>query len=79
MASGMLVLSFVLWVGAALVALFGRWAALGRALLAGGALSGVIAAIVGLPNPTSTAVLPLRLAGETVGAHEAGKNQRERR
>ena len=66
MASGMLVLSFVLWVAAALVALFGRWAALGRALLAAGALSGVIAAIVGLPNPTSTAVLPLRLAGETV-------------
>src|SRR5271154_6388898 len=62
----MLVSSFVLWVAAALIASLGRWAVLGRALLAAGALSGVIAAIVGLPNPTSTAVLPLRLAGEAV-------------
>src|SRR6202044_1974546 len=62
----MLGLSFVLWVAAALIASLGRWAVLGRALLAAGALSGVIAAIVGLPNPASTAVLPLRLAGEAV-------------
>ena len=66
MTSGMLILSFVLWVAAALIASLRRWAVLGRALLAAGALSGVIAAIVGLPNPTSTAVLPLRLAGEAV-------------
>src|ERR1700691_4579108 len=62
----MLILSFVLWVAAALIASLRRWAVLGRALLAAGALSAVIAAIVGLPNPTSTAVLPLRLAGEAV-------------
>ena len=40
--------------------------ALGRALLAAGALSGIIAAIVALPNPTDTIALPLRLAGEAV-------------
>ena len=67
MASGMLLLSFVLWVAATLIAVLGQWAVLGRALLTAGALSGVIAAIVGLPDPTSMVILPLRLASEAVG------------
>jgi hydrogenase-4 component B len=66
-ASGMLLLSFVLWVAATLIAVLGQWAVLGRALLTAGALSGVIAAIVGLPDPTSMVILPLRLASEAVG------------
>jgi hydrogenase-4 component B len=65
-ADGLFFLSLVLWVAAALLALLGRWAALGRALLAVGALSGVIAAVVGLPNPTETIALPVRFAGEAV-------------
>ena len=46
--------------------LFGRWAPFGRTLLTAGALSGVIAAIVGLLDPTKTIVLPVHLAGEAV-------------
>lgn len=66
MANGFLLLSALLWIIAALLALFRRWAPLGRALLAAGALSGGVAAILGLPNPTDTITLPLRLAGEPV-------------
>jgi hydrogenase-4 component B len=65
-ADALIFISLVLWVGAALLAISGRWSALGRVLLATGALSGLIAAIVSLPDPTETIVLPLRLAGESI-------------
>lgn len=66
MADPLLLLSFLLWVAAAIVALFGRWEALGRALLALGVISGIVGAVVGLPDATDTIVLPVRLAGEAV-------------
>ncbi len=66
MADGLLLLSALMWIGAALLALLGRWATVNGTLLAAGALSGIIAAIVALPNPTDTIALPLRLAGEGV-------------
>ena len=66
MANPLFLLSLLLWIAAAIVALFGRWAPFGRALLTAGALSGVIAAIVGLLDPTKTIALPVQLAGEAV-------------
>ncbi len=66
MADPLFLLSFLLWVAAAIVALSGRWEALGQALLALGTISGIIGAVVGLPNATNTIVLPVRLAGEAV-------------
>jgi len=65
-ADPLFLLSFLLWVAAAIVALSGRWEALGQALLALGTISGIIGAVVGLPNATNTIVLPVRLAGEAV-------------
>ncbi len=65
-ANTLLFASFLLWIAAAIVALFGRWALLGRALLTLGVIAGIIGAIVGLPNPTDPVTLPIRLAGEAV-------------
>ncbi len=59
-------LSFLLWVAAAIVALSGRWEARGRALLTLGVVSGIVGAVIGLPNATDTVTLPVRLAGEAV-------------
>jgi hydrogenase-4 component B len=60
-----LLLSALLWAIAAIVGLC-QWIALGRALLTAGAVSGIVAAALGLPDPTQTIVLPIRLAGEAV-------------
>ena len=64
-ADQLLLLSAVSWGVAAIVALRG-WTALGRALLAAGALSGIVAAVFQLPDSTQTVLLPIRLAGEAV-------------
>jgi len=61
----LLLLSALLWAIAAIVGLC-QWIALGRALLTAGAVSGIVAAALGLPDPTQTIVLPIRLAGEAV-------------
>ncbi len=62
-------LSFLLWVAAAIVALSGRWETVGRASLTLGAISGIVGSIVGLPGGTGAIVLPVRLAGEAVAFH----------
>lgn len=65
MANQLLLLSALLWTIGAVVALR-QWTILSRRLLVIGILSGVVAALVQLPNPTQTAMLPIRLAGEAV-------------
>jgi hydrogenase-4 component B len=64
-ADRLLILSVLLWTVVAFVALR-QWIVLGRALLTAGALSGVAAAVVALPDPTDAVVLPVQLAGEAV-------------
>jgi hydrogenase-4 component B len=64
-ADPLLLLSTALWVVAAIVALRRR-TALSRGLLVAGVLSGIVAALIQLPNPTQTVLLPIRLAGEAV-------------
>ena len=65
MVDQLLLLSALLW---AIAAIFGlcQWVAPGRVLLVVGILSGIVAAALGLPEPTQTIVLPIRLAGEIV-------------
>lgn len=65
MADWLLLLSAVLWVVAAIVALR-AWTVLSRSLLVAGVISGIVAAVIQLPNPTQTVLLPIRLAGEAV-------------
>ena len=65
LANQLLFLSVLLWSIAAVVALR-QWAILSRGLLVIGALSGIVAALLQLPNPTRTVLLPIRLAGEAV-------------
>jgi hydrogenase-4 component B len=65
LADQLLILSALLWVIAAIVALC-QWTAVSRVLLVAGALSGIVAAVFELPDPTQTIVLPIRLAGEAV-------------
>jgi hydrogenase-4 component B len=61
----LLILSALLWVIAAIVALC-QWTGLSRVLLVAGALSAIAAAVFELPDPTHTVALPIRLAGEAV-------------
>jgi hydrogenase-4 component B len=63
--SELLLLSALLWMIAAVVAL-GQWTILGRGLLVVGILSGIVGTVLQLPNPTPTALLPIRLAGEAI-------------
>ena len=65
MADWLLLLSAVLWVVAAIVALR-AWTVLSRSLLVAGVISGIVTAVIQLPNPTQTVLLPIRLAGEAV-------------
>ena len=65
LADQLLILSALLWVIAAIVALC-QWTAVSRVLLVAGALSGIVAAVFELPDPTQTIVLPFRLVGEAV-------------
>jgi hydrogenase-4 component B len=65
LADQLLILSALLWVIAAIVALC-QWTAVSRVLLVAGALSGIVAAVFELPDPSQTIVLPFRLAGEAV-------------
>jgi formate hydrogenlyase subunit 3/multisubunit Na+/H+ antiporter MnhD subunit len=65
LADPLLILSALLWVIAAIVALR-QWTALSRGLLVAGTLSGIAAAVFELPDPTHAIVLPVRLAGEAV-------------
>jgi formate hydrogenlyase subunit 3/multisubunit Na+/H+ antiporter MnhD subunit len=64
-ADQLILLSAVLWVIAAIVALR-RSTALSQMLLVAGVLSGIVAAVSQLPNPTQAVLLPIRLAGEAV-------------
>jgi hydrogenase-4 component B len=65
-ANPLLLVSLLLWIAAAIVSLSRHWEALARALLTLGTISGIIGAVVGLPNATPTIVLPVQLAGEVV-------------
>ena len=60
MADQLLTLSALLWVIAAIVALC-QGTAMSRVLLVAGALSGIVAAVFELPDPTQTIVLPFDL------------------
>ncbi len=75
MADPLFLLSFLLWVVAAIVALSGRWEALGRALLTLGTISGIIGAVVGRPIATNSIALPVRLAGEATRHHRVERRQ----
>ncbi len=70
-ADWLLLASFVLWAGAAVAALSKRWARLSGVLLAIGAVAGVAAASLALPNAADPVRLPVRLAGEAVAFHLA--------
>jgi hydrogenase-4 component B len=61
----LLLLAAILWVAGAILGLLGA-VALGRIALALGAASGVLAAILALPDASKTVVLPGRLIAETV-------------
>ncbi len=65
MVNDLLLLSALLWGAAAILGLC-RWPALGRVFLVTGSVSGIAAAIMALPEPVGTVVLPMRLADETV-------------
>jgi hydrogenase-4 component B len=52
----------LLWIGGGILALTGRGLGLVRLLLALGSLAGIAAAIGGLPNGTTTSMIPLRMA-----------------
>lgn len=66
MSNSMLLLAFVAWVAAASLAAARRGLPLARALLAGGCIAGIIAAIAALPHGTLAVVLPTKLAGDAV-------------
>lgn len=65
MASQLLLLSAILWLAAAVVGLSGLILA-GRILLAAGAAFGVLATVIGLPDPTHAIVLPGQVIGEAI-------------
>ncbi len=67
MANDLLAAAFGCWLGAAAVALTGRFPSSARALLVLGGLAGVAAALLALPGGTAAMALPTRLAGEGIG------------
>ncbi len=66
MVNSLIVLSLLLWVLAAIVALLRRWVPLGRSLLTAGCVSGIVAAVTALPGSTNTVSLAVNLIGEPV-------------
>ena len=62
MANELLTTAAVLWIAGGIVALAGRLLVLARLLLALGCLAGIVAAVVTLPDATSTVAIPLRMA-----------------
>jgi hydrogenase-4 component B len=63
----LLLAAFTAWIVAAIIALVGRGLITARVLLAAGGVSGIIAAIAGLPDGSAAAILPTELAGQAVG------------
>ncbi len=66
MPNDLLILAFLAWVAAALVALLNRGLVVARVLLAGGAGAAILAALLALPAGTALVTLPGGLAGEAV-------------
>ena len=66
MSNDLLIAAFALWLAAAVLALGGRGATLGRGLLCLGSIVGICAAILALPDGTSAVLLPTQLAGAAV-------------
>ena len=66
MPNSLLLLAFSAWIASAVLAAFRRGLPLARILLAAGCISGVVAALAGLPHGTLAVVLPTRLAGDAV-------------
>ena len=62
MANDLLAAAALLWIAAGILALVGRWLGLVRVVLALGSLAGLVAAITTLPNGTTAAAIPLRMA-----------------
>ena len=65
MSNELLAAAALAWIAAAVVALIGRLLGLARILLGFGGLAGIAAAVATLPGGTETAMVPLRMAGET--------------
>ena len=56
----------ILWILAGLIALTGRGLVLAHLALAGGGVAGVLAALLALPNGSSSLLLPTNWAGESI-------------
>jgi len=64
--NNLLLLAFLAWMAAAVLAALRQGLPLARILLALGSIAGIIAAIAALPHGTLAVVLPTRLAGDAV-------------
>ena len=66
MPNDLLTAAFLLWVAGGTIALSGRGLGMGRLLLALGGLSGILAAVLALPEGTAAAILPTSLMGQPI-------------